>query len=132
MLLRESRSQPLLLVFEDLHWIDAQTQRLLDALVESLPTVPMLLAANYRPEYQHAWGSKSYYRQLRIDPLPPESAEALLQLLLGDDPSLQPLRRLLIERTEGNPLFLEESVRSLVERRCSWVSLGPIGSARTP
>ena len=114
-LLRESHSQPLLLVFEDLHWVDAETQRLLDALVESLPTVPVLLAVNYRPEYQHSWGSKTYYRQLRIDPLPPESAEALLEPLLGDDPSLDRLRRLLIERTEGNPLFLEESVRSLVE-----------------
>jgi len=114
-LLRESRSQPLLLVFEDLHWIDEATQALLDAIVESLPTVSVLLAVNYRPEYQHTWGNKSYYRQLRIDTLPPETAEALLETLLGDNRGLQPLRRLLIERTEGNPLFLEESVRSLVE-----------------
>jgi class 3 adenylate cyclase/tetratricopeptide (TPR) repeat protein len=114
-LLRESGSQPLLLVFEDLHWIDAETQTLLDALVESLPTAPILLAVNYRPTYQHEWGNKTYYRQLRIDTLPPESAEALLEPLLGSNPELQSLRRLLIERTEGNPLFLEESVRSLVE-----------------
>jgi class 3 adenylate cyclase/tetratricopeptide (TPR) repeat protein len=114
-LLRESRSQPLLLIFEDLHWIDAETQAFLDALVESLPTACVLLAVNYRPNYQHDWGSKTYYRQLRIDALPPESAEALLEPLLGDNPELRPLRRLLIERTEGNPLFLEESVRSLVE-----------------
>src|SRR6266852_5850361 len=114
-LLRESRTQPLLLVFEDLHWIDAETQALLDAIVESLPTVSVLLAVNYRPEYQHTWGNKSYYRQLRIDTLPPETAETLLETLLGDNRGLQPLRRLLIERTEGNPLFLEESVRSLVE-----------------
>jgi hypothetical protein len=70
---------------------------------------------NYRPEYQHGWGSKTYYRQLRIDPLPPESAEALLHGLLGGDPALQPLKALLIERTEGNPFFLEESVQTLVE-----------------
>ena len=114
-LLRESHNQPLLLLFEDLHWIDAETQRLLDGLVESLPNASLLLAANYRPEYRHSWGSKTYYRQLRIDPLPRESAEALLDPLLGDDPGLRGLRRLLIERTEGNPLFLEESVRSLVE-----------------
>jgi tetratricopeptide (TPR) repeat protein len=114
-LLRESRSQPLLLVFEDLHWIDAETQALLDAIVESLPTASVLLAVNYRPEYQHTWGNKSYYRQLRIDTLPPETAETLLETLLGDHRGLQSLRRLLIERTEGNPLFLEESVRSLVE-----------------
>ena len=114
-LLRESRTQPLLLVFEDLHWIDAETQALLDSLVESLPTTSILLAVNYRPEYQQPWGNKSYYQQLRIDALPPDSARALLDTLLGDQPALHPIRRLLIERTEGNPLFLEESVRALVE-----------------
>ena len=114
-LLRESQVQPLLLVFEDLHWIDAETQALLDSLVESLPTARLLLLVNYRPEYQHGWGSKTYYTQLRLDPLSSGSAEALLQGLLGDDSSLAPLQRLLIERTEGNPFFLEESVRTLVE-----------------
>ena len=107
--------QPLLLVFEDLHWIDSETQALLDSLVESLPTARLLLLVNYRPEYQHGWGSKTYYTQLRLDPLPPASAEELLQALLGDDPSLAPLKPLLIARTEGNPFFLEESVRTLVE-----------------
>src|SRR5262249_37224999 len=114
-LLQESQRQPLLLVFEDLHWIDTETQALLDALVESLPTARLLLLVNYRPEYEHAWHRKTYYRELRLDPLPPESAEALLQALLGDDDTLQPLKRLLIERTEGNPFFLEESVRTLAE-----------------
>jgi tetratricopeptide (TPR) repeat protein len=115
LLLRESQVQPLCLVFEDLHWIDAETQALLDSLVESLPTARLLLLVNYRPEYQHSWGSKTYYTQLRLDPLPTESAEELLQALLGDDPGLLPLKRLLIERTGGNPFFLEESVRTLVE-----------------
>jgi len=115
LLLRESQVQPLLVLFEDLHWIDAETQALLDSLVESLPTARLLLLVNYRPDYQHGWGGKSYYRQLRIDPLPPESAEELLLGLLGDDPGLAPLKRLLIDRTEGNPFFLEESVRTLVE-----------------
>ena len=114
-LLRESQVQPLLLVFEDLHWIDTETQALLDSLVESLPTARLLLLVNYRPEYQHSWGSKTYYTQLRLDPLPPASADELLQALLGDDPSLAPLKQLLIARTEGNPFFLEESVRTLVE-----------------
>jgi tetratricopeptide (TPR) repeat protein len=80
-----------------------------------VPTAAVLLAVNYRPEYRHGWGSKTYYRQLRIDPLPPESADELLQALIGDEPSVHPLKRVLIERTEGNPLFLEESVRTLVE-----------------
>jgi class 3 adenylate cyclase/tetratricopeptide (TPR) repeat protein len=113
--LRESQVQPLVLVFEDLHWIDSETQALLDSLVESLPTAHVLLLLNYRPEYQHGWGSKTYYTQVRLDPLPPASADELLQVLLGDDPGLAPLKRLLIERTEGNPFFLEESVRALVE-----------------
>jgi tetratricopeptide (TPR) repeat protein len=114
-LVRESQVQPLLLVFEDLHWIDAETQALLDSLVESLPTAQLLLLVNYRPEYQHGWGSKSYYTQLRLDPLPPASVDEFLHALLGDDPSLAPLTQLLIARTGGNPFFLEESVRTLVE-----------------
>ena len=109
------RSNPLLLVCEDLHWIDTETQALLDSLVESLPTARLLLLVNYRPEYQHGWGSKTFYTQLRLDPLPPASAEALLQALLGEDASLLPLTQRLIARTQGNPFFLEESVRTLVE-----------------
>jgi predicted ATPase/class 3 adenylate cyclase len=126
-LLRESQVQPLVLVFEDLHWIDAETQALLNSLVESLPTARLLLLVNYRPEYQHPWGSKTYYSQLRLDPLVPASAEALLQALLGDDPSLAPLTPLLIARTEGNPFFLEESVRTLVETQ---VLVGERGAYR--
>ena len=106
LLLRESQVQPLLVLFEDLHWIDAETQAFLDGLIESLPTARVLLLVNYRPEYEHAWGRKTYYLQLRIDPLPPQSADALLTVLLGEDPALQPLKRVLIERTEGNPFFL--------------------------
>ncbi len=117
LLLRESQVQPLLLVFEDLHWIDAETQAFLDSVVESLPTARLLLLVNYRPEYQHAWGGKTYYRQLCIDPLPPENAEELLEALLGNAAGLESLKRLLIERTEGNPFFLEESVRTLVETK---------------
>jgi predicted ATPase len=115
LLFRESQMQPLLVVFEDLHWIDTETQALLNSLVESLPTARALLLVNYRPEYQHDWGRKTYYTQLRLDSLPPESAEELLHALLGADPAFQPLRGLLIDRTQGNPFFLEESVRTLVE-----------------
>jgi predicted ATPase len=114
-LLRESQVQPVLVVFEDLHWIDSETQALLDSLVESLPTARLLLLVNYRPEYQHSWGGKTFYTQLRLDPLPPASAAEVLRALLGDDARLIPLTRLLIARTEGNPFFLEESVRTLVE-----------------
>jgi class 3 adenylate cyclase/tetratricopeptide (TPR) repeat protein len=126
-LLRESQVQPLFLVFEDLHWIDSETQALLDSLVESLPTAHVLLLVNYRPEYQHGWGSKTYYTQLRLDPLLPASAGELLQAILGDDPSLAPLKQLLIARTEGNPFFLEESVRTLGE---TGVLIGAPGAYR--
>jgi tetratricopeptide (TPR) repeat protein len=115
LLLREAQGQPLLVIFEDLHWIDSETQVVLDTLVGSLPTVCVLLLVSYRPEYSHPWGSKTYYTQLRLDPLPPESARTLLQAVLGDDPALEALTRRLIDQTEGNPFFLEESVRALVE-----------------
>jgi class 3 adenylate cyclase/tetratricopeptide (TPR) repeat protein len=114
-LLRESQRQPLLLVFENLHWIDAETQAFLDGLVESLPAARLLLLVNYRPEYQHGWGQKTYYTQLRLDPLPPASAEVLLESLLGREAGLASLKARLIELTQGNPFFLEESVRTLVE-----------------
>ncbi len=115
LLLRESQVRPVILVFEDLHWIDEATQALLDGLVESLPASRILLLVNYRPEYTHGWGGRTYYAQLRIDPLGREGAKDLAAALLGSDPSLEDLQGLLVERTEGNPLFLEESVRRLVE-----------------
>src|SRR2546427_10412201 len=127
LLLRESQVQPVVVVFEDLHWIDAETQALVDALVESLPAARVLLLVNYRPEYQHAWGSKTYYRQLRIDPLPAASAHELLDALLGSDPTVQGLKPLLVQRTERTPFFLEESVRTLVETR---VLVGARGAYR--
>jgi class 3 adenylate cyclase/tetratricopeptide (TPR) repeat protein len=117
LLLRESQVQPVLLLVEDLHWIDAETEALLESLVESLPTARVLLLVNYRPEYGHGWGSRSYYRQLRIDPLPAESVDDLLTGLLGTAASLDALKRTLIARTEGNPLFIEESVQALVETK---------------
>lgn len=115
LLLREAREQPLLLIFEDLHWIDSETQALLDGLVDTLGSARVLLLVNYRPEYQHAWGSKTYYAQLRLDALPAESAAELLDTLLGGEPGLAPLKQLLVKR--GNPFFLEETVRTLVETK---------------
>ncbi|MFZ1058316.1 MAG: adenylate/guanylate cyclase domain-containing protein [Candidatus Rokuibacteriota bacterium] len=126
-LLRESQVQPLCLALEDLHWIDSESQGFLDSLIESLPTARLLLLVNYRSEYQHGWGSKTYYSQLRLDPLPPESAEELLRGILGADPVLGPLRQLLITQTQGNPFFLEESVRTLADTQ---VLVGERGAYR--
>ncbi len=89
LLLRESQRQPLLVVFEDLHWIDAETQAFLDSMVESLLATRLLLLVNHRPEYQHSWGNKTYYTQLQLDPLPSEHAKELLQ---AKDGAPAPLR----------------------------------------
>jgi len=115
LMLREAREQPVLVIFEDLHWIDSETQALLDGLVEGLGSARLLLLVNYRSEYQHAWGSKTYYGQMRLDALPAGSAGELLDALLGEDPGLVPLKQLLVKR--GNPFFLEETVRTLVETK---------------
>jgi class 3 adenylate cyclase/tetratricopeptide (TPR) repeat protein len=116
-LARESINQPLIVEFEDLHWIDSETQALLNLLVDGLATVRILLLVNYRPEYHHQWGNKTYYTQLRLDPLGKESSQEMLNALLGgDDDELSPLKRLIIERTEGNPFFMEEMVQALFEQ----------------
>ena len=141
--LRESLNQPLMVIFEDLHWIDEQTEEFLNLLADSIGTAKILLLANYRPEYSHQWGSKTYYTQLRLDPLGKESADEMLSALLGASPapakqppgasrerpsddlqvagrvraqsSIEGLKRLIIERTEGNPFFMEETVQILFD-----------------
>jgi len=113
LLLREAREQPVLLICEDLHWIDAESQAFLDGLVEGLGSARLLLLANYRPEYQHTWNNKTYYTQMRLNTLPVDGTGELLDALLGADPALRPLKQSLIDR--GNPFFLEETVRTLVE-----------------
>lgn len=126
-LVAEGRVQPILLVLEDLHGIDAETQAVLDALVEAVPTERILVLVNYRSEYRHGWSALGHYRPLRVDALPPTTADELLQELIGSDPSLGGLKRELIGRTDGNPFFLEESVRTLVE---SGVLVGQGGAYR--
>jgi predicted ATPase len=115
LLLREAREQPVLAVFEDLHWIDRETQAVLDTLVDGLGSARLMLLVTYRPEYQHAWGGKTSYSQTRLNALPAATAGALLDALLGDDPGLAPLKQLLVKR--GNPFFLEETIRTLVETK---------------
>ncbi len=83
LLLRESQVQPLILVFEDLHWIDSETQAMLESLVESLPTSRLLLLVNYRPEYQHGWGNKTYYTQLQARSAAAGERAEILNSVLG-------------------------------------------------
>lgn len=127
LLLRESARQPLCVVVEDLHWLDAESQAVLDDLVEGLAMSRLCVIVSYRPEYRHGWDRKTYYSRLRVEPLGASGAHELLDALLGSDSSLAALRRLLMERTEGNPFFLEESVRHLAE---TGVLSGALGSYR--
>jgi class 3 adenylate cyclase len=114
-IVRDSLNQPLIVIFEDLHWIDEQTQALLDLLTDSVANVRVLLLVNYRPEYRHEWSNKSHYVQIGLKPLGRESTEELLAALLEDAIELQPLKRLIIERTGGNPFFIEEMVQALFD-----------------
>jgi class 3 adenylate cyclase/predicted ATPase len=120
--LRESLNQPLILIFEDLHWIDSETQGLLDTLSEGVASARLLLLVNYRPEYRHEWGTKTYYTQLRLAPFGKQEAEEFLNALLGTAAgaplaaSLQALRRLILEKTDGTPFFMEEIVQELIEQ----------------
>jgi DNA-binding NtrC family response regulator/tetratricopeptide (TPR) repeat protein len=127
LLIHEGEARPLLLVFEDLHWVDSETEAVLESLAVGLPSARILLLTTYRPEYHPRWLGRGHLTELRLDALPPSNAATLLRTLMGDDPSLGPLQRALIDRTDGNPLFLEESVRALVEVR---VLVGQRGAYR--
>jgi class 3 adenylate cyclase/predicted ATPase len=129
---RESLKQPLMLIFEDLHWIDSETQGFLDVLSESVASAKVLLLVNYRPEYRQEWGQKTYYTQLRLAPFGKAEAEEFLSILLGesgsplpgrerdrvrvDTEALHRLKQLILEKTEGTPFFMEEIVQELVEQ----------------
>jgi len=113
---RESLDHTLLLIFEDLHWVDTETQALLDLLADSIGTAPILMMVNYRPQYEHRWSNKTYYTQLRLDPLGNQNTSEMLSELVGNGGELQGVKDLIAARTEGNPFFMEEMVRALFEQ----------------
>ena len=115
LLIARSQVDPLILVFEDLHWIDSESEALLERLRRSIADARILLLVNYRPEYRGPWAAAPGVIEVRIDPLGSESSVELLRALLGTSPSLAPLCDHLIALTQGNPFFLEESVRTLIE-----------------
>ena len=130
-------NQPLVVIFEDLHWIDSQTQALLDLLADSIANARVLLLVNYRPEYRHQWAGKSYYTQLGLNPLGWASAEELLAALLGDAAELGPLKRLVADKSGGNPFFIEELVQGLFDEGVLTRNGGvrmtrPLGQVRVP
>ena len=111
----ESRLRPVCLILENLHWIDLETQAFIESLAEVVPHHRLLLLFNYRREYRHPWLSAAHVTDLKITPLTPPLAAELLQTLVGPDATLRPLKQIMLDRAEGNPFFLEEMVRSLVE-----------------
>lgn len=117
LLVRESVNQPLELLFEDQQWLDSETESFLAFLMDRLASTRILLLVNYRPEYRPPWRATDNYTEVRLEPLAPADAQALLGALLGEDPGLALLKQRLLERTEGNPYFIEEVVRALVEEK---------------
>lgn len=117
LLLAESAVQPLVLIFEDLQWLDSETAGFIDFLAEGIADAPVLLLLNHRPEYRHQWADGRGCHQLRLDVLNEVESGALLQSLLGNDASLAPLWPRIALQAEGNPFFLEELIQSLVEQQ---------------
>ncbi|MBI3798354.1 MAG: AAA family ATPase [Deltaproteobacteria bacterium] len=123
LLLRESLNQPLILICEDLHWIDDETQAFLTVFGKKIAAARILLLVNYRPEYQHDWSNQTPTTQLHLAPLGRQDAEEFLTAVLEERvgtaqaAALLPLRQLILDRTEGNPFFMEEIVQALVEER---------------
>ncbi len=129
---RESRNQPLQLVFEDLQWLDHETEAFLEVFRAGLGAARILLLVNYRPEYHHDWGRSANYAQLRLEPLGQHEAAELLDALLGEDPSLAALRPRILAQTGGNPFFIEEVVQTLVEEQVLSGAAGHYRLEKTP
>jgi class 3 adenylate cyclase/tetratricopeptide (TPR) repeat protein len=115
LLIRESQKKPLVLVFEDLHWIDKTSEEFLDYFIGWLANTPILLILLYRPEYTHRWGSKSYYTNIRVDQLSLQTSAELVQSILKEGEIVPELRELILNKAAGNPLFMEELTHTLLE-----------------
>jgi class 3 adenylate cyclase/tetratricopeptide (TPR) repeat protein len=109
------RKKTLMLVFEDLHWVDEGSQTMLQGLIDGFGETKTLVLANYRPEYTPPWSDTPCWRSLELAPLRQEDTRELLRDLAGEDPSLDGLDEPIHERTGGNPFFIEEIVRELAE-----------------
>jgi class 3 adenylate cyclase/tetratricopeptide (TPR) repeat protein len=126
------------LMVEDLHWLDPASEDFIAAYVDAIPSSPGLLLLNFRPEFRADWMQKTWYQQLPLDPLGPDAIRDLLHDLLGDDSSVRGLAESIHERTQGNPYFTEEIVRSLAEAgtlegtRGHYRLVSPIASLEVP
>jgi class 3 adenylate cyclase/tetratricopeptide (TPR) repeat protein len=109
------RTDTVVNVVEDLHWMDEGSDEFLAEMVAAVEDTQTLAVLNFRPEYKAEWmGSRAYHR-ISLAPLGPEATGELVAALAGDDPSLDGLAEVIHERTGGNPFFIEEVVRELVE-----------------
>ena len=115
LLVRESQDRPVILVVEDLHWIDKTSEEFLDYLIGWLAGTKILLLLLYRPEYTHPWGSKSYYNRIGLDQLTTKSSAELIEAILQDGEPVPELKELILNRAAGNPLFMEEFTHTLLE-----------------
>jgi tetratricopeptide (TPR) repeat protein len=113
--IRESEKRPLILIVEDLHWIDKTSEEFLDYFIGWLATTSILLILLYRPEYTQRWGSKSYYTTIRVDQLSIPTSSELVQSILSEGEIVPELRDLILGKAAGNPLFMEELTHSLLE-----------------
>ena len=110
-----SRQEPALIVFEDLHWIDSETEEIIEGIVDAAAGTRTLFVVNFRPEYRAAWMGRTHYQQLALRPLDAAAATALLSDWLGPDPSLAGLAERIRERTGGNPFFMEEVIQAEID-----------------
>ena len=114
LLVQESENKPIVLAVEDLHWIDKTSEEFLNYLIDRLAYTHILLILLYRPGYTHTWGSKSYYIKIGVDQLSNKSSAELVQSILDGAEVVPELRELILNRAEGNPLFVEELTHSLL------------------
>jgi class 3 adenylate cyclase/tetratricopeptide (TPR) repeat protein len=115
LIIRESQERPLVLVIEDLHWIDKTSEEFLDYLIGWLANVKVMLVLLYRPEYTHSWGNKSYFNRIGLDQLTLKSSAELVKAILEGGETAPELSNLILNRAAGNPLFMEELTHSLLE-----------------
>jgi len=116
LLIRESQNRPLVLAVEDLHWIDRTSEEFLGQLITSLAHTHILLMLLYRPEYSNPWTSKTYYSQIRVDELSLETSAEMVQAMLREGKAAPELKELILNRAAGNPLFMEELTRTLLDQ----------------
>jgi predicted ATPase/class 3 adenylate cyclase len=120
--LEGSEIRPLILAYEDLHWIDKGSEECLKDLLDSISGARVFLVFTYRPEFVHTWGGRSYHSQVNLNRLSNRESFAMVTHLLGTEDIARDLEELILEKTEGIPFFIEEFIKSLkdlkiIERR---------------